>query len=423
MKKISALIALTFIVFINISSSFATTFNFNLKSYILIDKNSGQVICGQNENKKEYPASTTKIITAIVALEHGKLDQEMTASRAAVNDIGYDGSNIGIMAGETYKMEDLLKALLIKSANETANILAENVCPTRQDFIVLMNKKAQELGATGTHFVNTCGIHDDNHYTTASDLSKFARYAMTLQPFRDIVSQEYLNMPTTKQHPSWPVLASTNKLLLSKSKYYTKVIGVKTGYTVEAGNNMVSDAVNDSGMELISVVMGAAQGKREAYSKELLEYGFKNFSIQNIVEAKSLIQHLKVTDSADKKGIDLVTANSFGCVLPDDKSSWDIKTSEHLQKSVIAPVKQGDILGYVQYERNGILLGKVNVIAARSVDKAFSAKFRDALKRIINSQLFRTMLIIAVILILAFFILRNVLRRISREVNSKRQEN
>lgn len=411
MKKSVALITIVFIVILNISATFAESLNLDAKSYVLIDKHSGQILYDYNGDKRIFPASTTKIVTAIVALELGKPDQVMTPSLAAVNDIGEGGSNIGILAGEKFTMKDLLKALLIRSANETANIIAENLCPTRQDFINLMNKKAKELGAKDTHFVNACGIHDDNHYTTANDLAKFTRYAMTIQTFRDIVSEKHLTMPVTGKHPSWPVMINTNKLLFSKSQYYTKVIGVKTGYTSQAGNNLISDAVNDKGMELIGVLIGAAHGEREEYSKELLEYGFKNFSVQSIIKRKEVVKSVKVADSSDKKALDLIAAKSLSTVLPNDKSKWDLKVVEHIKKNIEAPVKKGDIIGYIQYKRNGTILGKVDLTASKSVSKKFSAKVRDAFNGTFQLKFIIRLVIALIILAGILFVLKLVLKK------------
>ncbi len=417
MKKAAALIAIVLIIILNISAVFAESLNLDAKAYVLIDKHSGQILYDFNGDKRIFPASTTKIVTAIVALELGKPDQVMTASLAAVNDIGENGSNIGILAGEKFTMKDLLKALLIRSANETANIIAENLCPKRQDFIDLMNKKAKELGAEDTHFVNACGIHDDNHYTTANDLAKFTRYAMTLQTFRDIVSEKYLTMPVTGKHPSWPVMVTTNKLLFSKSEYYTKVIGVKTGYTSQAGNNLISDAVNDKGMELIAVLIGAAHGEREKYSKELLEYGFKNFSVQSIIKRKEVVKSIKVADSSDEKALDLIAAKSLSTVLPKDKSKWDLKVVKQIKKNIEAPVKKGDTLGYIQYERKGIILGKVDLTASKSVSKKFSAKVRDTFGGIFQLKLFVRIVITLIILAGALLVLKPVLKKVYRKLN------
>jgi D-alanyl-D-alanine carboxypeptidase/D-alanyl-D-alanine carboxypeptidase (penicillin-binding protein 5/6) len=226
------------------------------------------------------------------------------------------------------KLRDLLKALLISSANETAYIIAENLFPDNpQEFVDLMNKRAQELGATKTHFVNPCGMHDDKHITTARDLSTIARYAMTFKDFRDIVgSKDYQLEPTNKHN--WGVLAASNKLFRYKSDYYDEVTGVKTGYTSQAGHNLVSSARNKDGMELMAVVMGVKviNSDKDVYhsSKDLLEYGFKNFAIQRVADSGQLVKSVPVIDAEDSSSLDLVTQKEFKSVLPLDTSKWNI---------------------------------------------------------------------------------------------------
>lgn len=190
MKKLGALVIIVSILLTNFIVSFGEQLNIDSSSYILIDSKSGQVLYEHNADARRYPASTTKMMTAIVALENAELDRMMTASLEAVNDIGKDGMNIGIMAGEQIDLERLLQALMISSANETANIIAENISGTRKDFMDLMNKRVAEIGAVNTHFTNPCGAHDKNHYTTARDLAAIARHGMTIPKFRELAKEK-----------------------------------------------------------------------------------------------------------------------------------------------------------------------------------------------------------------------------------------
>ena len=282
MKKLKY-ISLIFIVFnlLFVSAAPACAQSFNIPedvNYVLIDSETGAVIAEQNADVKIKPASLTKILTAIVALENGDLKQEMTVSQAAVNDIGRGGMNIGIMAGETgLTLENMLNVMLIKSANETANIIAENLAPSRSEYIDMMNKKAVEIGAVNTFYVNPSGKDtekdDAPHLTTARDMAIMARYAMTIPEFRTIAATEYYHgMPasTNKHADGWDplVLRNTNKFLWYDNTYtyevneveheYT-VTGMKTGYTSAAGNNLVISATGEDGMELICVVMHVMQ--------------------------------------------------------------------------------------------------------------------------------------------------------------------
>lgn len=417
MKRVFTLtlFVLTILIFFEVPV-YADLITTDAQAYIVIDAKTGMVLCEKNADDRLYPASTTKILTAIVALEKGDLNQMMKASREAVQDIGVDGMNIGISPGEELRMEDLVNAMLIQSANETANILAENLAPTRSDFIDMMNNRAKDLGAINTHFTNPCGMHDDEHYTTARDLSILARHAMTLPEFREIVAKDSYMMNVTNMHKKWDMLYATNRLLSQTSDYFSKVTGIKSGFTSQAGFNLVSSAMNNDGMELIAVVLGETdhpQSKVVSDSKELLEHGFKDYAIQKISDAGQLIESLPVIGSEKDTRVEVVTANDFSSVLPIDKNEWKVTTVENINPDLQAPIQKGDVLGYMEYERNGIRLGKVDLVAAGSVDKSAVTK---------NSLLVN--IIKAVLGVVLFFIfLRFVLRTVSRNLKARRRRN
>jgi D-alanyl-D-alanine carboxypeptidase (penicillin-binding protein 5/6) len=415
MKKLVAF-ALTLLLFLsNYVVALAKPAAENADAYILIDGETGSVLCEKNSQARLYPASTTKIITAVLALEMGNPDQVMTASQSAIDDIGPNGSNIGIIPGEKIRLENLLQALLICSANEAANIVAENICATREEFIGIMNRKAKELGAAGTHFVNASGIHDPDHYTTASDMAVFARYAMTLPGFREIVRMPSLTMPSTNKHPEWPELANTNRLLTSVQKELYEVNGIKTGFTGPAGYNLVASAVDSSGMELISVVMGVrnenAQNNVRKYSEELLDYGFNNFKRVVLLEKDKVYRNVKVENAADLYGLDLITADNLTCVLPKETEISDIKEISNIGDSISAPVNQGDIIGYVEFLKDDMPIGRTDLIAARSIEYTPEPKTAFPFIRIG---------LYAAGFIIFFIMLRFILRRISRMVHARK---
>ncbi len=425
MKKIIILISIFSILF-NVTPLYAESLNFeNARSYILIDSKSGQVLYGHNIDQKLYPASVTKIMTAIIALEKGDLNTMMTASESAVYDIGDGGMNIGIMPGEELRMEDLLNAMLIISANETANILAENISPTRKDFIDLMNKKAVELGALNTNFVTTCGAHDPNHYSTASDFAKIARYAMQIPKFREIVRKSSYQMSPTNKHSKWDPLHSTNKLLGQSSEFFTDVIGIKTGYTSQAGNNLASAANYSDGTELISVVFGVfgpnAKNDVISYSKQLLEYGFRNYSLQTIANPNQVIRSVDVANSRAASKLDLVTAEEFKCVLPKDASLHKITEYVDISSNIKAPISKGQVLGFIEYRNDNVSLGKVDLVASAAVDEKAPPVTAETAKAISSSPLKKVILTLLFILA-AFIILRIILRRISRNLRAKGQQ-
>lgn len=408
-------------------------------AYILIDSKTGQVLSQQNATQRLRPASTTKIMTAIVALENGKLDQMMSISQQAVCDIGKGGMNIGIMAGEEgLTLENMLNALLIKSANEAANIIAENIAPSRSEFIEMMNKRALELGAVNTTFINPSGKdtakEDADHLTTPLDLATLARHAMTLPKFREIVATEYYKeMPVTNKHDDWGILRCSNQLLWYDNTYpftldgqehkYT-VIGMKTGYTAVAGNNLVAAATGEDGMELISVVMHVMQpNKIYGYSKELLKYGFENFSLQKLSEAGQPVTTVVIEGAEEELAIlELLTDKDFSCVLPIDKSEQKIETKINVAQPVKAPVKKGDVLGNIEYSNNGVLMGRVDIVASKSIAKP-SAALTESLSLDASSEETFSYTLYGILLGLSgFIILRLILRKISRRVKKRKYD-
>lgn len=416
------------------------------EGFALIDSRTGIILFSDNVNKnKIYPASTTKIMTAIVALENESLDTVMTASQAAVNDIGVGAMNIGIMAGEKLTLRDLLHALLICSANEAANIIAENVAPSREEFINMMNKRAKDLGAVNTHFVNTNGMHHEDHYTTARDMALIAQHAMTIPAFRNIVRKESFDMTPTNKHETWNTLYTTNKFLRNgtSSDCTFNVIGVKTGFTTPAGHNLVTAATNENGMELISVVLGVKTPRAwedvYKYSEKLLQYGFDNYTIETLVNENAYIATINVSGAKDNPNLGLVTKQGISSVLPlvyssensdahksdtynhDITSSsinydrWGIIKKVHLKPAISAPINQGDVLGYVEFVKDNIVIGTADIVAANSIEKEVSVykSFKD-------SPLYKVLKTI-VLVVLIFGSLRFILKRISRMINSRKR--
>lgn len=428
MKKLLCIV-FTFLIFIfDINIGFAEPLNIDPKcSYILIDSKSGQVLAEQNADIKLHPASTTKIMTGIIAIEEGNPDTVMNVSKAAVRDIGPGGMNIGIMPGEdNLTLENLLNVMLIKSANETANIIAENIGGTREQFVEKMNKKAAEIGAVNTYFVNPCGMdnasEEANHLSTARDMAIIARYAMSIPKFREIVCKLYYNdMPITDKHSKWGILQNTNKLLWDINSYpyvlngvkekYT-VNGIKTGFTSAAGENLVSSAVSKDGMELIAVVMHVNQNNKQfTYTKGLFKYGFENYSVQKIVDANQIIKTIDINSGKVIEKLDLITASDLNAVLPVNKSEWGIMENEKINRDIKEPIKKGDILGQIEYKRNGVTLGSVNIVASRNIG---SVPEKPEMKNAGNKQdsSFAYRFIIGILILLILLIVLVIARRI-----------
>lgn len=295
-KKVINSIIVFFILNLTIfcNYTFATNLEISSESVILLEKNSGKILYSKNANGKRYPASTTKILTAILAIENLSLDQKIIASHDAIMSIPSGYSIAAIQIGEALTVQELLEVFLVHSANEAGFILAEGVSGSIPAFAQLMNKKAEEIGCQNTHFTNPSGLHDENHYTTAHDLALIAKYCMENETFRSIVSMTSCTIaPTDKYEQRY--FKTTNDMLNPKSKYYNpNIIGIKTGYTKQAQNCLIAGFKKDN-IELISVVLGSpssvtASGKY-LDTQTLFDYGIKNFGYKTIInrDRKSVV--------------------------------------------------------------------------------------------------------------------------------------
>ena len=221
---------------------------------ILIDADTGIILYEKNSHERLYPASITKVLTTLLAVEYGKFDETVTHSHNAVFGIGYGSSHIGMDEGEEVNFRDALYGILLESANEVCMAIAEHIDGDVDTFVEHMNTRAKELGAKDTHFANPHGFHDDNHYTTAYDMSLFVRAAVSNPDFLEIFSTVDHTIPATNKNVERPLHNKDRMMRPTSEYYYENIIGGKTGYTTEAGNTLVTYAGKDD-IKLITVVM------------------------------------------------------------------------------------------------------------------------------------------------------------------------
>lgn len=372
-------------------------FDINSEEAVLIDAKTGNVLAQKNMDKQAYPASTTKILTAIIAIEKLNLNDIITASNSAVMAIPVGYSNAGIKAGEKFDVKNLLQMFLIHSANEVGYIFAEKISGNVDEFSKLMNQKASELGCKNTHFTNPSGIHDSDHYSTAYDMALIAKYCMQNETFRSIVSQVNYKYPATDLYPQERNFKNTNDLIDPSNKYYYKyAIGIKTGYTSQAKNCLISGAQKD-GIELITVVLGAdktANGLLGKYVKyedtiNLFNYGFNNYQLKDFQVANTTIKELVVKNATkDTKNLNLVTKDSLSALLPSNFDINNLKYTIELNEEISAPINQGDVLGKLIYSIDGIDYS-TDLIASSDVIKS------DLLK--IVFQIFLAILVLIIL--------------------------
>ena len=259
-------------------------------SAILIEPDTGTVLYEKDPDSKRYPASITKIMTALLTLENCKMDEEVVYSKQNIDSLTPEDSNIECKIGEKMKVKDCLYALMLASANETATALAEHISGSTQAFSELMNQRAKEIGVTGTHFANANGLHDDNHYVTASDMAKIMAEAIQYPMFLDVIHATTYTIPANNKRKKPYQSIQRHLMLFPTSQYYdADVIGGKTGYTDQAGKCLVTYAKHGD-VSLISVVLKSEGDIVFDDTRKLLDYGFDNFSFVNISEKDTRFQ-------------------------------------------------------------------------------------------------------------------------------------
>lgn len=374
------------------STSFATSLseeteklNQSIKSQavLLMENSTGKIIYEKNGYEKRYPASTTKILTAILALENCNLDETATASEYAIKSIpsGYSTANIQI--GETLSVKDLLYVLMLQSANESAVILAEHVSGSMEAFSDLMNKKAKEIGCKNSHFVNPNGVHSEDHYSTAYDLALIGQYAMKNPTFREIVKTTSYTLPETAAYPNnTRTFTNTNNLIIVDNRerpdnyYYQYATGIKTGYTSSAKNCLVSSATKND-MDYICVVLGSdiiyentgTVSSRYVDTISLFNYAFDNFSFRKLKENKSNIKTIEIENGTkDSKNLDLLVAEDIIVLASIDNKDTRIEPKIVLNDDLKAPISKGDVVGKISYEVEGLVY-TTDLIAKEDVEE------------------------------------------------------
>jgi len=324
------------------------------------DTNTGKIIYERNIEEKIYPASVTKLLTAILVVENCELDEIATVSENAVFSVPSGYVNANLQVGEQLTIEDLLYVMLIPSANDAANVLAEYVGGSIESFSTMMNSRAKELGCTGSNFTNPSGLHQKEHYTTTKDLYFIAKEAISKPIIKEILGTVSYTLPETNKYTntkSKRIFTTTNYMIReSLSKYYSDYcIGGKTGYTDEAKNCVIEYAQKD-GIELISIVMGEnakVKGQKFLDAKEMFEYVFKNYENQKVAIENNKYKTVKVNNATkETKNLDVLYKENINILkFKDDKQ--EIK--ENVEYSNInAPIQKGDTVGKISYEYDGI---------------------------------------------------------------------
>lgn len=348
------------------------------QSAIVMEANTGVILYAKNIDERLYPASTTKLMTCLVAAENSKMDEMVTFSYDAVFSIESGSSNIGIDAGQSMTMEESLYGILTASANEVANGVAEHVAGSMDAFAEMMNDKAKELGCKNTHFVNAHGLYDDNHYTTAYDLALIAREFFKDEHLSKIGNTASYHFQPTATQPDDFIVRNKHKLINGEIQY-EGIEGGKTGYTDEARQTLVTCA-EQNGMKLICVVMKEESPDQFYDTITLLDYGFTNFSVTNVSanETKYTVQGSDFFDTSND-----IFGNSSP-ILSLNPNSYIILpgtiTFEDLDSEISYDTSASDELAYIHYSYHDNYLGTaiVNLMQDTSVTYDFSTATRIA---------------------------------------------
>lgn len=328
---------------------------------MLMDWQTGQVLWEKNGFQRRAPASTTKVMTALLALERGRLEDRVLVSQRAART---GGSSMYIKAGEVYTLRELLYGLLLHSGNDAAVAIAEHIGGSVEAFAELMNQRALELGARSTHFVNPHGLHHPNHYSTAYDLALITRQALRHPVFAAIVRQRQLEL--TLGERTLP-LRNTNRLLWM----FEGADGVKTGTTSAAGACLIASATRDDhgrawSHKLVAVVLNADGRWRD--SQRLLEWGFTHYRLAEVADRGEVVANVTVQGGRDP-WVPLAAAEPLAAVVP--RSAVAQPAVELVvPESVRAPVLPGQALGTARISWEGGLQGQVPLVAARPVERA-----------------------------------------------------
>lgn len=326
------------------------------RSAIVMEARTHQVIYERDAHAARFPASTTKIMTLIIALEKGNLDDVVTVSPHAS---GTEGSTIWLEPGDQMTLRELLYGMMLRSGNDATVAVAEHIAGSVDAFAALMTQKAHEIGAVDTNFENANGLPSDNHYTTAYDLALITAYGYSLPGFEEIVSTKEISFPWVKDDTH--LLRNENQMLW----LYEGGNGVKTGYTMDAGRCLVSGAKRE-GVQLVSVVLDSNWMWNDSIL--LLNYGFSHLAHVTLLHQGETVGEVKLRGSTRKK-LPVCTAENVVMPVIEGKTRENFTTAAELPAMLPAPVAKGDVVGRLHIYEDGQEVDAVDLVAAQSAEQ------------------------------------------------------
>lgn len=354
--------------------NYPTDFTIDAAAYALIELKSNSIIYSKELDMKRYPASLTKLMTCMLAIEYGNPEDVLTVSKTALENLSEFGSTAGLVEGEQMKLDDMLYCIMLWSANEGCNVIAEHISGSVDAFVEKMNATAQALGMTNTHFANTHGLHSENHYTTVRDLTVLARWAWQNETFRRYATATVYTVPATNKSPE-RVLHTTNYLTatdVDSRYYYSLASGIKTGFTTPAGGCLISTAT-DGDAEYMSIVVGCdlistAEDMRFIETKKLFQNAFANYSFVQVLSDTVMLDQPTVKNAAGRGEVVVHAAENATVLLPQGAKPEDISIRLDYSGDLTAPIEAGQRVGTATAVYQGVELASCDLLALTKVE-------------------------------------------------------
>ncbi len=360
--------------------NYPTDFTIDAGAYALIELKSNTIIYSKELDMKRYPASLTKIMTCMLAIEYGNLQDVLTVSSTALENLSEFGSSAGLVEGEELTLENMLYCIMLWSANEGCNVIGEYVSQDVESFVALMNETAKALGMENTHFANTHGLHDEDHYTTVRDLTILTRWAWQNETFRRFATATTHVVPATNKSAS-RTLHTTNYLTatdVDSRYYYSLASGIKTGFTTPAGGCLVSTAT-DGDAEYLSIVMGCdlisnAEDMRFIETRRLFRHAFETYSFVQVLANTTMLGQPEVKNAKGRENVVVHAKDDAIVLLPKEYNRDDILIKLKYQGELTAPLKAGETVGTVSIVYQGVELAASDLITLTKVEAQENTK-------------------------------------------------
>lgn len=436
-KKLVCIFILLYMITCSFSNVFAAKTNsavdespeLESDAAILMDAKTGEILYSKNIDKKEYPASITKVMTALLAFEYGKLDETMTFSKESVFGIERNSSHIAIDVGEQITLEQALYGMLLQSANEVALGIGEHIDGSKEAFAKHMTERAKELGCKNTNFMNPNGLHEQNHYTTAYDMALIAKEALKFDKFREIISTIYYEIPPTNKQSETRYLYGQHQMIKPPSIYvYEGCGGGKTGFTNEAQNTLVTYAKRDN-TELLAVVFKCHGAGHYVDTTKLFDYGFANYKTVQAFSKSDFSMEVPVKQEYEnttlEKGTIIVSAkDDIYLTLPNSADNSTIKQTIDCPDSLNVPISKDTVIGKLNLIRDDTVLASVDLVSDTTIEATPVEVLKQQEKIMLFQKIKKTAIsgVIIIILLLLLFIPFKIIQRQNKIRRSKRRK-